>query len=187
MTTTLARLPLVDPATATGPSADLLSAVNDSLGMVPNFMRALASSPNALQGFLGLNTALHSGGALDHKIAERVALVVAEGNGCQYCVSAHTALASQAGLDAEEILAARQGKSAEAKAGAAVTFAASVVEHRGDVTTAELEALRDVGYGDDEIVELIAHIGLNTFTNLIGKIGAIDIDFPQVELLGASA
>lgn len=181
-TTTISRLPLVDPASATGQTKDLLDGIQKQMGGVPNFLRALANSPAALEAFLGLNGKLNTG-RLDKQIAERVALVLAEVNGCQYCVSAHTALAGKAGLGEDEILAARQGNATDLRADAAVRFAKAVVEHRGDVTTADLQSVRDAGFGDDEIVEIITHIGLNTLTNYLGKIGQIDIDFPEVALL----
>lgn len=182
MSTALSRLALVDPAAASGPAKTLLDGVQRQLGGVPNFMRALASSPAALEGYLGLNGKLH-GGVLDHQIAERIALVAAETNGCQYCVSAHTELAGRAGLSPEEIDAARRGSSADVRADAAVRFAKAVIEHRGDVTDAEFETLRGAGFDDAEIAEIIAHIGLNTLTNLLGRVGQIDIDWPEVALL----
>jgi uncharacterized peroxidase-related enzyme len=178
----MSRLNHIDPTTAQGPAKELLDGVQRSLGMVPNFMQVFANSPTTLAGFLGLNTELHRG-VLDNKTRERIALAVAEENGCQYCVSAHTALGAQAGLDESEILAAREGGSADPKAAAAVTFATAVLENMGDVTTAELDAARAAGYGDAEIVEIIALVGLNVITNLVGKAAQVDIDFPEVQLL----
>jgi uncharacterized peroxidase-related enzyme len=184
MTTALTRLPLVDPATATGPAKTLLDGIAKSVGFVPNFLQAVASSPAALGAYLNYDGKLQTG-ALDKQIAERIALVLAETNGCQYCVSAHTVMGENAGLSEEEILAARKGASSEAKADAAVRFAKSVVENRGDVTTGELQELREAGFGDGEVIEIVAHIALHTFTNYVGKIGQIDIDFPEVALLGS--
>ena len=109
---------------------------------------------------MGLNSSLH-GGALDAKTGERIALAIAEENSCQYCVSAHTALAQRAGLDAAEIEAARRGESADAKADAAVKFSRSVLDNLGDVTTAELQAVRESGYSEGEIVEIVTLVGLN--------------------------
>lgn len=184
-TATLSRLTLVDPATATGPIKEVLDGVQDKMGGVPNFMRALAPSPAALKAFLELSGKL-SQGTLDRKIGERIALLTAETNGCQYCVSAHTELAGNAGLDSDEILAARRGESSDAKAAAAVTFTKAVLENKGDVTTGEITAIKEAGFSDGEIAEIITHIGLNTLTNYIGKIAQLDIDWPEVALLGAN-
>ena len=78
----MARVSVIDPQTATGEAAALLSAVQAQLGITPNFIRVLANSPKALQGFLGLYGAA-AGFAVDKATQERIALAVAEGNGCQ--------------------------------------------------------------------------------------------------------
>lgn len=177
----MARVAVVDPKTATGEAKALLDAVQSGLGMVPNFIRVLANSPAALQGFLGLH-GIAGAGALDPKTRERIALAVAEQNACQYCVSAHTAIGRKAGLDGDEMLANRAGRSSDRKAEAALTFARALVEHTGAVTSAEVDAVRAAGHSDAEIVEIISHVAMNIFTNLLGKATQVDIDFPRVAL-----
>jgi uncharacterized peroxidase-related enzyme len=177
----MSRIDIVNPKTATGETKQLLDAVQAGLGVVPNFIRALAVSPAALQGFLGLHH-IASNGALDAKTRERLALSIAEQNACQYCVSAHSAIGRKAGLDNAEILANRKASSSDAKAAAALTFARALVANMGEVTTAEFDAVRKAGHSDGEIMEIIAHVALNIFTNLIGKATLIEIDFPKVEL-----
>jgi len=178
----MSRFQLIDPSQSEHKSAEQLQGVQKQLGVVPNLMRALANSPAALGGYLGLNAQLGRG-QLNRKIRERIALAVSEANACQYCVSAHSALGAQAGLDEGEILAARRGESTDAKADAAVHFALAVLENRGEVSDAEFQQARDAGLGDAEIVEIIAHVSLNVFTNFFNKAGRVDIDFPVVELL----
>jgi uncharacterized peroxidase-related enzyme len=180
----MSRLPVIDPRSATGAAATLLSAVQAQLGVTPNFIRVLANSPKALEGFLGLYGAA-AGFAVDKATQERIALAVAEGNGCQYCVSAHTAIGRHAGLSNEEMRLNRQGSSSDARAAAAVAFAKALNEHLGEVTTAEFDAARTAGLSDGEIVEIIAVVALNIFTNVLGKATRVEIDFPKVELLGA--
>lgn len=178
----MSRINIVDPKTATGEARELLDAVQKQLGVVPNFIRALANSPKALAAFLGLYGPL-GGAALDKATQERIALVVAEDNGCQYCVSAHTAIGRHAGLSNDEILLNRQGGSGEARAAAAVAFAKALNEHRGEVSTDEFEAVRAAGFSDGEIVEIITAVALNVFTNILGKSTLVSIDFPKVALL----
>lgn len=177
----MSRIDLVTDATADATQRALLDAIRAQLGMVPNFIKVLAHSPAALKAFLGLY-GIAGDGALDAPTRERIALAVAEQNACQYCVSAHTAMGRKAGLDSAEMLGNRRGVSAEAKAAAALAFAGALVEHTGDVTDAEFAAVRDAGHSDAEIVEIIAHVAMNIFTNLLGKATRIDIDFPEVEL-----
>tara|TARA_R110002110_G_scaffold415612_7_gene652335 strand:- start:142027 stop:142626 length:600 start_codon:yes stop_codon:yes gene_type:complete len=181
----MSRIPQIDPQTATGRTGELLQSVEQSLGAVPNFIRVLANSPAALNGFLGLFAVAHDG-ALDPLTRERIALSVAEQNACQYCVSAHTALGRKAGLDNDEMLANREGTSSDAKAAAALAFTQALVENTGDVTRAELDAVRAAGHDDEEVVEIITHVALNLFTNLVGKAAQVDIDFPKIELRAAA-
>jgi uncharacterized peroxidase-related enzyme len=177
----MARVAVIDPRTATGETKHLLDAVQDGLGMVPNFTRVLANSPAALGAFLGLY-GIAGAGALDAQTRERIALAVAEQNACQYCVSAHTALGRKAGLGDPELLANRQGRSSDAKAEAALVFARALVEHTGQVSTSEFDAVRAAGHSDAEIVEIITHVAMNIFTNLLGKATQVEIDFPRIEL-----
>lgn len=181
------RINIVDPKTASGETRTLLDGVRQQLGIVPNFIRALANSPTALSAFLGLYQPLGRA-AIDKATQERIALAVAEDNGCQYCVSAHTAIGRGAGLSSEEMLRNRQGRSGDARAAAAVAFAKALNEHRGEVSTVDLEAVRAAGFSDGEIVEIITLVALNVFTNLLNKSMLINIDFPKVPLLaGAEA
>jgi uncharacterized peroxidase-related enzyme len=180
----MTRITIVDPATATEKAKSLLDAVQAQLGITPNFIRVLANAPAALEGFLGLYT-LASNGVLDSATRTRIALAVAEQNGCQYCVSVHTAMAQGAGLGEDDIAAARAGGSAEPKADAAVKFARALVASSGAVSTAQFDAAR-ASLSEEEIVEVIAHVALNTFTNLLGKSTQVEIDFPTVALLNAA-
>ncbi len=177
----MSRVTVIDPNTATGEAKQLLDAVQSGLGMVPNFIRVLANSPAALKAFLGLH-GITGAGALDLKTRERIALAVAEQNSCQYCVSAHTAIGRKVGLDNAEMLANRQGRSSDAKAEAALTFAHALVDSMGQVTKAEFDAVRGAGHTDAEIVEIITHVAMNIYTNLLGKATQVEIDFLKVEL-----
>ena len=153
--------------------------------MVPNFIRVLANSPAALQAFLGLH-GISGAGALDAKTRERIALTVAEQNACQYCVSAHTAIGRKSGLDNDEMLANRAGRSSDAKAEAALGFARALNDNMGQVTPAEFAAVKMAGHSDAEVVEIITHVALNIFTNLLGKATEVEIDFPKVDLARAA-
>jgi uncharacterized peroxidase-related enzyme len=177
----MARIAVIDPTSATGEAKKLLDAVQASLGAVPNFIRALANSPAALNAFLGIH-GIAGAGFLDPKTRQRIALAVAEQNACQYCVSAHTAIGRKAGLDNQEMLANRIGRSSDAKAEAALAFARALVEHAGQVSKAEFDAVRAAGHSDGEIIEIITHVAMNIFTNLLGKATQIEIDFPEIQL-----
>jgi len=177
----MARVAVIDPQSATGEAKQLLDAVQAGLGMVPNFIRVLANSPAALSAFLGIH-GIAGAGALDAQTRERIALAVAEQNACQYCVSAHTAIGRKAGLGNEEMLANREGRSSDAKAEAALVFARALVENTGQVSKEEFDAVRAAGHSDAEIIEIITHVAMNIFTNLLGKSTQVEIDFPKIDL-----
>jgi uncharacterized peroxidase-related enzyme len=175
------------PAREAVPAASqpLLNAVEKSLGVVPNLFRLVAQSTPALEGLLGLNGALSK--ALDAKTRERIALAVAQVNGCDYCLSAHTYLGlNVAKLDAAEIAANRRGHSNEPKADAAVAFAAKVATQRGRVSDADIAAVKLAGYTDGQIVEIVGLVAVNVYTNFVNNVAETDIDFPVVKAAEAA-
>jgi uncharacterized peroxidase-related enzyme len=164
----------------------LLEGAKKQLGTVPNLFRVIANSPSALEGYFGLNGALAKG-TLDAKTRERIALAVAEINGCGYCLSAHTYMGRNvAKLDDAEITANRSGASNDPKADAAVRFAAKVVRERGHVTDADVATVKLAGYDDAQIVEIVLHVALNTLTNYVNEVAKTEIDFPVVKLRTAA-
>jgi uncharacterized peroxidase-related enzyme len=164
----------------------LLQAVHQQLGSVPNLFRLVATSPAALEGYLGMSGALGKG-ALPAATRERIALAVAEINGCGYCLSAHAYLGKNlAKLDDAEIAANRSGTSNDTKAAAAVQFAAKVTQARGKVSAEDVLAVKAAGYSDAQLIEIVQHVALNTWTNYINEVAKTEIDFPVVELRQAA-
>ena len=161
-------------------SQPLLEAVGRQLGVVPNLFRLVANSPAALEGYVGLLNALGKG-ALAPATRERIALAVAQINACDYCLSAHSYLGKHvAKLDDAEMAENRNGGSNDPKADAAVRFAATVARNRGRVSDADLQQVRTAGYDDAQVVEIVLHVALNTWTNYVNLVGQTDIDFPVV-------
>ena len=158
----------------------LLAAVQQQLGMVPNLMKLVGHSPAALEGYLSLNGALAKG-KLELQLRERIALAVAEYNGCDYCLSAHDYLGRHvARLSDGEIDAARNGHSQDSRAAAALRFARSVAETRGHVADTELAALHAAGFDEAGAIEIVATVALNVLTNYVNNVAQTDIDFPKV-------
>ncbi len=177
----MSRITAVDPKQTTGKAKELLDGVQAEFGMTPNLMKVLAHSPAALQAYLDFAGAL-AGGVLDPKVREQIALTVGTANGCEYCVSAHTALGKGAGLSGDELTAARSATSSDTKANAALQFARAVVATKGNVTDQDLENLRAANYTDGQIAEIVAHVGMNIFTNYFNHVAQTEIDFPKVSL-----
>ena len=172
---------LAIPAREDAPAAaqPLLAAVEKQLGVVPNLFRLVATSPAALEGYLGLNAAL--GRTLDVKTRERIAITVAQANGCDYCLSAHSYVGPNlAKIDDAEITLNRAGHSGDAKADAAIVFARQVLAARGKVSEADIAAVRLVGFSEAQVIEIVASVALNVLTNYINNVAETDIDFPVV-------
>ena len=182
----MSRINLVDPNSATVASGELLGEIRSAFGITPNMFRAVANSPAALASMWGSFGALGNG-RLGAKLGEQIAVAVADRNDCHYCLAAHTALGRKAGATAEEMANAQRGKSSDPKTAAALTFAQKLVEARGQITDAEVRALRDAGYDDQDVVEIIAHVALNLFTNYINVALAVPVDFPGVKLVREAA
>ena len=175
------RIDPIDPQAAEGKARTLLEAVHKKFGMTPNLTATLAQSPAALEGYLGLSGAL-AAGSLGAKLREQIAVAVAGASGCGYCASAHTAIGKSVGLPDEELGANLRGSASDPTAQAALDFALAVVEHRGWVSDDDLRRVRDAGFGDGEITEIVANVAQNLFTNYFNHIARTEVDFPPVEL-----
>lgn len=179
---------LATPATidaAPAAARPLLDAVHQQLGSVPNLFRLVAHSPAALEGYLGMSGALAKG-RLPAPTRERIALAVAQLNECGYCLSAHSYLGKNlAKLSEAEISANRRGHSLDAQADAAVQFAVQVARARGHVSDADLQAVRAAGYDEAQVIEIVQHVALNTWTNYLNSVAQTDIDFPVAQALAA--
>ncbi|WP_457587734.1 carboxymuconolactone decarboxylase family protein [Ensifer canadensis] len=182
----MSRIILVDPKSATGTSAELLGSIHATFGATPNMFKAVANSPAALNSMWGSFGAL-GGGRLGAKLGEQIAVAVADRNDCHYCLAAHTALGRKAGATAQEMADAQRGHSNDPKTAAVLSFVRTLVERRGQASDADVKTLRDAGFDDQDIVEIIAHVALNLFTNYVNVALAVPVDFPGVKLVREAA
>jgi uncharacterized peroxidase-related enzyme len=172
-------IPATNDAAPAG-AQPMLQAVQTKLGMTPNLFRLVANSPAALEGYLSLSGALDKS-HLSAALRERIALAVAEINGCTYCLSAHTYIAGNlAKLGTDEIAANRNGRSTDEKSDAAVRFAAKVVHARGHVSDADVAEVKAAGFDDAQVIEIVLTVALNTWTNYVNEVARTTVDFPVV-------
>lgn len=175
-------MPRINPvSTENAPekSALILHAVAKKLGKAPNLLLTLAHSPAALRFYVGQIEALGAG-TLGNQLPEQIALVTAGFNHCDYCASAHTEAGRARGVEPQELHANLSGLSGNMKTQAALDFALEILEARGHITEGGVQAMHDAGYTEAEIVEVVAHVGMNNFTNYFNHIAATEIDFPLV-------
>lgn len=182
----MARLPIINPESSTGKAHELLAAVQKKLGLVPNMTRVMVNSPAVLEAYIGFSGAL-DGGSLNAKIRERIALETAEANRCDYCLSAHSTIGKLVGLNEAEILESRRAQAADAKPAAALQFSRVLIEKRGAVSEADVDAARKGGLTNGELAEVAALTALNIFTNYFNTAFQVDVDFPVVKPLSAAA
>ncbi len=180
-----ARVPLTTTQNAPAASQSTLQAIDAAFGTIPNMFRAVANSPVALASMWGSFGAL-GGGRLGATLGEQIAVAVADRNGCHYCLAAHTALGRKAGASAEAMAQAQIGQSSDPRTAAALGFAIKVVDQRAQVSSEDVAALRQAGFDDGEIVEILAHVALNLFTNYINVALDVPLDFPAVKLRQAA-
>ena len=182
----MTRIAQLDPQTTTGPAKALFEGVQKKLGVVPNLFRVLGNAPAALNGFLSLNGAL-AAGAFPANLREQIALTVAETNHCAYCLSAHSFIGGKLGLTQQDLADARMAAAVEPRTDAVLKLAQSIVVQRGELGAAGLDQARQAGLTDSEIVETVAHVALNIFSNYINHIAGTVIDFPEVTLTSGCA
>ena len=176
----MSRFHQIAPESATGKGKELLDAVKGKLGLVPNMTRAMANAPAVLNGYLQLSGALGQG-TLPAKTREQIALVVGQANGCDYCLAAHSTIGKMVGLTADQIRDSRHGTAIDPKADALIRFARKVVDSKGRVSDGDLQDVRDAGFDDGAIAEVVANVALNIFTNYFNHVAETDIDFPKAE------
>ncbi len=174
----------INTAAVPAASQEMLKQIQTAFGATPNMFKAVSNSAAALQSMWGSFGALGAG-TLGAKLGEQIAVAVANRNCCEYCLAAHTALGHNAGVSGPDMAAAQVGKSADAKTQAALTFALKIVEQRAALSQADIEAVRAAGFNDGEIVEIMAHVALNLFTNYVNVAFNVPVDFPKIALKAA--
>lgn len=172
----MARISALSDAQVSDKAKPLYETAKSKMGMVPNVLRTFAHSPAVLNAYLQFSGAL-ADGVLNAKERELVALAVAQKNQCGYCLSAHTAIGKNAGLNEDAMSAAREGKGS-----AIAALAQKLVENRGFLNDDELATARGKGLSDAQIIEVIANVALNTLTNYTNHVADTEIDFPKVKL-----
>ncbi len=158
-------------------SKPVMENIKSAFGKVPNIFATTANSPAALKALMGIFGALGNG-VLKGKPHEAIALRVGEMNGCKYCTAAHTAKAKMAGATVEETIDFRKGISSDAKIQALLELASLINIKRGALSDSELEDARGAGLSDEEILETLAIVICNIFTNTINALVKTEVDFP---------
>lgn len=173
----MARITQISDTDAAPEAAALFTAIKGKIGMVPNLYRVAANQPKALAAMLGLNETL-AGGNFDARTREAIALAVAGANACDYCASAHAAISAGLKVSPSTVDAHLAGQSDDPRTAAILRLATAIVATRGMLEDAELASARVAGLSEADIVETVAQVVANIFTNYLNHVAGTDIDFP---------
>lgn len=150
-------------------------------GGVINLFKVAGNAPNVLNGVLALNKSMSEGIELSTRQTEIVAMLVSALNRCDYCVNVHMQVGKGAGVSEDEMLAAMAGQAADPAEQALLNFANEVVRNRGLVTEGTFEAVKNAGFSNKALLEVIGVIGLYTTLQYIRHVADPEHDFPVVE------
>lgn len=174
----MSRLNLLKPENASGQTAEIYSAIKKSMGKVPNLYQTVGNNSNVLQTVLSLGPSLK---LLDKKDQETIALVVGQFNNCEYCLAAHSLVATMNGITKDETIEIRRGESSESKRQALISFVREVLEKKGNVSDSILDTVKNAGYGEAHIPEIMLAVANNVFTNYFNNLNHTDLDFPAAQ------
>ena len=158
----------------------IFDGLKQKIGMVPNIYAAIAHSPVMLKALLAYGETIKSG-EFSPKETEAIALTTGEENSCQYCLSAHSAIAQKLGFNEQEIVQLRKGGIEDTKLKALTALTREIVAQRGYPSHGLIEEFFSVGYSQAALAELIGLISLNIFTNYFNHIAKTEIDFAEVK------
>lgn len=169
----------IDPAAATDKSKQILDEIAQRVKTIPNMIKVLANSPAITRLYLQFNEAFKQT-KMTPRLRGLISAAISEFHGCDYTLSTAMAFGPREGISEAELTAARRAEANDPQTAAALQFAVAVAKERGRIPAAETEKLRDAGFSDEEIIEIIAAVVLNTFRNYVNLIAETEIDFPLV-------
>src|SRR5579884_2914968 len=164
MKTSMSRFQIHDDLTAPEGSVPVLRGALATGGQLPNFLGVLAGSPAALRAYARFRSELRHG-KLTLATLERIALAVAEYYHSEPGIAIHSRAARNAGLAIDEVAAARQFHSKDARQAALLRYLKAL-----------LEEAREAGWDDEQILEAIAAVALEAFTAMVNVAGEVPVD-----------
>lgn len=164
------------PESAPEAAKKTLAEATKAYGFLPNLMGAMAAVPGLVNSYFKVSKAVASG-SLTPIEQQVVALTVSHSNQCSYCMAAHSGLARMAAIPDSELEALRTGRALEhPKLEALRLFTRTMVEKRGHVSDAEIEAFLAAGFDAAQVLEVIVGIGMKTMSNYTNHIAHIPLD-----------
>jgi len=154
---------------------DQYSAARESMGYVPNYIKAFSLRPEVYDAWTNLISAIRPHMRL--RRYELVTFAAAQALDCAYCMLAHGATLRKNFFGVEQMLAIIKdyrdaGLSAEEVT--LMTFASKISLHADLVSEQDIDDLRGFGLTDEEILDVIlACTARNFFSKTLEAVGAV--------------
>ncbi|HUE87131.1 MAG TPA: carboxymuconolactone decarboxylase family protein [Vicinamibacterales bacterium] len=176
----MSQFPIFTTDTAPADSKSALQRSQRAFGFVPNLLGVLAGAPAALHAYLALRQSFSSG-TLTEVERQVVLLSVSREHACEYCMAAHSAIATSAGMPAEVLDALRRGESLpDARLETLRQTTQALVARRGWLPPEELERFLASGYTSAQLLEVVTGIAQKTLSNYTNHLAQTPVD-PQFE------
>jgi alkylhydroperoxidase family enzyme len=171
------------PIQNNGANSELKRSLKNSgleLDETPLFLQIMANSPASLRAFVQADAALVRG-QLTPRQRQQIALAVAEINGASYRGSAQVDTGQSLGLNDHESQPARNAPAADPQIETMLSFTRAVVLQRGDISDEDFQALGRAGFTDAHMIEILANIALNIFSNYVNSVARTEADFALLQ------
>src|SRR4051812_13790758 len=175
MKTAMSRFHIHDELTAPEGSEPILRGALSTGGQLPNFLGVLAGSPAALRGYARFRSELRRG-SLPLATLERIALAVAQHYDSKPGLALRARTARNAGLTLDEVTLAKQFDSNDPKEAALLRFLRPLVDREDRRPQHVFEEARESGWTDEQLLEAIAYVSLESFTAMVNVAGDVPVD-----------
>jgi alkylhydroperoxidase family enzyme len=175
MKTKESRFQVHDELTAPEGSLPVLKGALSGGGQLSNIVGVLAGSPATLRAYARFRSELRNG-SLPWSTQQRIALAVAGHQGSHYAGATLQRTAREAGVGMDEIALAREFDSRNEQDAALLRFVEGLLEAEGVPPLHLHEEAREAGWSDEQILEAVAHVALDTFGNLVTRAGDVPVD-----------
>lgn len=177
----MARLAVNTVETAPEKAKERIAAVEKANGFIPNLIGVLSNSPQALEMYQEVGK-MNSRNSLTPEEIEVVQITAAAHNGCDFCVAGHTKVGTKLKMP-ETILNALRDRTTiddNTKYQALAQFVMQLMDKRGQVSDQELQAIKDAGYNDTNILDIVMGVALATLCNYANNVAKTDIN-PELQ------
>lgn len=162
--------------TAPEKSKPLLEQSLKTNGIIPGLHGVLAGAPGLLQAYQTLHEQFVNSSFNKEELTVVWQTINVE-HECHYCVPAHTAIANMMNVEPAltEALRNREPMPTD-KLQVVHDTTLSMVRNRGQLTDAELKRFYAVGYGEQQVLEIILGLSQKVISNYTNRIAETPVD-----------